>query len=316
MDDGVHVESPPPWTGPWKTWSRERRQELLRIPIVGGLLVTSATLAAGSALGRTRTASVVGLAAGAVVRSLIGEAIRLEREIRVSEDALAVSSRLAQDLYALGNWAIDPDFARLIMKEMDSKPSLVVELGSGTSTALIGEMLAERGTGRLVTIDNDPDFAAQTKERVADLLRSRRIDVVVAPLRAQVLGARRVDWYDADLIRSALPPQPIDLLIVDGPPSTSRWSRWPAVEVLWERLRPGGVVLMDDGRRHAETATVRRWVHDHADMRAFWLDNRKGAWRLEKRDPQPEPVLIRMERRLMRRLHPRPAGFGHWPVYR
>jgi predicted O-methyltransferase YrrM len=283
---------------------------------VAGLLAGGTVLAAGNALGRSQAAGLAGFATGVIVRSVMAEGIRLEREARVGEDALAVSSRLSKDLYALGNWAIDPDFARLIMKELDAGPSVVVELGSGTSTALIGGIFAETGTGRLITFDNSADFAAQTRERIAEIVEPGRIDVHVAPLRKQTFGATDVHWYDVDSILAALPEEPIDLLIVDGPPTSSKWSRWPAVEVLWERMRPGAVALVDDGRRSSETATVRRWVGDHEDLRAFWVDNRKGAWRLEKHGPPPEPRLIRMERKVTRMLHPRPAGFGHWPVYR
>lgn len=288
----------------------------MRTPAAAGLFTAGAVTTAGGAFGRLRTASVVGVAAGAVVRSVMAEGIRIEREARVGEDALAVSSRLPKDLYALGNWAIDPDFARLIMKELDAGPRLVVELGSGTSTALIGGIFAEAGAGRLITFESSADFAARTKERIADVLERGRVEVHVAPLREQTFGATGVHWYDADEILAALPPEPIDLLIVDGPPTFSKWSRWPAIEVLWERMRPGGVALVDDGRRSSETATVRRWVREHDDLRAFWIDNRKGAWRLERYGPPPEPRLIRMERRLTRLLHPRPGGFGHWPVYR
>jgi len=316
VDDETEPEAPPPPPGPWQAWARERRQELSRTPAAAGLLTAGAVLAAGSALGRARAAGVAGVAAGAVVRSMMAEGIRLEREVRVGEDALAVSSQLSRDLYALGNWAIDPDFARLIMKELDARPGLVVELGSGASTALIAGIFADRDAGRLVTFDNSRDFAARTEERIADILRPGKVDVVVAPLREQAFGTTRCHWYDADVIEATLPPDPIDLLVIDGPPAASKWSRWPAVELLWERMRPGGVALVDDGRRRAETAVVRRWVREHEDVRAFWVDNRKGAWRLEKHGPPAEPRLIRLERRLTRLLHPRPAGFGHWPVYR
>ncbi len=246
----------------------------------------------------------------------MAEGNRLEREARVTEDAVAVSNRLSKDLYALGNWAIDPDFARLIMKELDAKPSLVVELGTGSSTALIGGIFSETGSGRLITFDNSADFAAKTRERIDRIVEPGRVEIHVAPLRKQTFGATDVHWYDADAILAALPPEPIDLLIVDGPPASSRWSRWPAIEFLWERMRPGSVALVNDGRRSSETATVRRWVRDHDDLRSFWVDNRKGAWRLEKYGPPPEPRLIQMERKVTRLLHPRPAGFGHWPVYR
>jgi len=316
MDDATREATPPPQQGPWRAWARERHREIMRTPLASGVVTAGAVLAAGRALGQARAAGVVAVGAGAVARSVVAEGIRLEREARVGEDAIAVSSRLSADLYALGNWAIDPDFARLILKELDARPALVVELGSGTSTALIGGVFADTESGRLITFDNSADFAAQTETRIADNDSAERVEVHVAPLREQTFGDTSVHWYDAEAIDAALPSEPIDLLIIDGPPSHSKWSRWPAIEVLWERLRPGGIALVDDGRRRSETATVRRWIRDHDDLRAFWIDNRKGAWRLEKHGPPPEPAAIRLERRLTRLVHPRPGGFGSWPVYR
>jgi hypothetical protein len=54
----------------------------------------------------------------------------------------------------------------------------------------------------------------------------------------------------------------IDLLVIDGPP----WTLNPFVrgraEVLFDRIVPGGMVLLDDAARPGERVVAQRWKRD------------------------------------------------------
>jgi len=68
-------------------------------------------------------------------------------------------------------------------------------------------------------------------------------------------------WYSlADV------PESIDLLIIDGPP----WVVHPyvrgAADVLFDRLSPGGMVLLDDASRPGERVIARRWRQRWPEM--------------------------------------------------
>ncbi len=144
----------------------------------------------------------------------------------------------------------------------------------------------------------------------------KQAEIVVAPLQNQDFAGTTTDWYAVETLRAALPDEPIALLIVDGPPVTSTWSRWPAIEVLGPHLAKDAVVLLDDGRRRAERAAALRWAREHPELSLCWHDTLKGAWRLDRHNPQPESRGRRAGRLALRLVNPNPNGFGRWAVRR
>ena len=294
----------------------ERLVELKATPAVRGALTGAALTTAGIVLRRPREGILAGLATGIGVGVGVGATAKFERAAHNSEDAATLAPRLGPHLSALGGWAIDADFARLIVRELESAPKTVVELGSGLSTMLIASILEERDSGRLISVDHDPRFSAGASRRLQLAGNSDRVDLVVAPLLSQTFKGIATDWYDAAALTRALPDTPIDLLIVDGPPSTSEWTRWPAIEVLAPYLAPGAVVLLDDGRRRAERVAALRWAREHR-LNLWWLDTERGAWRLERHEYEGAPFAVRVVRRAFRALNPSPPiGFGRFPVQR
>lgn len=293
----------------------ERLNEVRSAPRGRAALAGVALAAAGGLLRRPREGALAGLAAAIAVGSARADAAALERASRNNEDLATIAPRLGSQLSGLGNWAVDADFARLVVQEAEKGPGFVVELGSGLSTQLVASILAKKGAGRLVTIDHDPQFAGATAARLEGI-GGDRAEVVVAPLREQTFGETKSEWYDIETVLATLPENPIDLLIVDGPPATSTWTRWPAIEVLGSRLAPGAVVLLDDGRRWHERASALRWAREHPELKLCWHDTLKGAWRLEKVGVPQESSYRSAGRRLLRLLNPNPTGFGRWPVHR
>jgi hypothetical protein len=119
--------------------------------------------------------------------------------------------------------------------------------------------LQVNGGGQLVSFDQHADFV----EATADWLAANRLsaDIRHAPL-CRIVPGWSGQWYDVGSL-----PDRIDLLIIDGPP----WAVHPfvrgAAEVLFERLSPGGVVLLDDAARPGERIVVRRWRRNWPNIR-------------------------------------------------
>ena len=61
-------------------------------------------------------------------------------------------------------------------------------------------------------------------------------------------------------------PETIDLLIIDGPPWTIHPQVRGAAEVLFDRLSPGAIVLLDDAARPGERMVARRWAANWPGM--------------------------------------------------
>jgi len=157
-----------------------------------------------------------------------------------------------------GQWALNPTGLLQVVSLIEQhRPSMIVELGSGTSTIWMGYALEQAGGGRLVSLEHLPDFADRTRILVDIHSLDKLVEVRDAPLRPIQLGETTSPWYALDTLVD-LPE--IDLLFVDGPPGTAGpVARYPALPVLSDRLADGAIVVLDDFRRADETTIVERW---------------------------------------------------------
>ena len=300
-----------------RAWTRrvaETRTELRHHPVVRGAATAAVVTAAGRGLRRTRNGLLAGVAAGIVEASVLDRLAGLGRDVRNAEDAALLAPILGQAGVSLGTWAAEPDFLRLVAAELARDPIGVVELGSGASTMLMASMRRARGGPPVISIEHDQAFAQRTWATLARAGLHDHVELHVAPLRTIVLHGHELPWYDREEVERRVPAR-IDLLVIDGPPSTIGLARWPAVEVLASRLSDHAVVLLDDGRRRDETATARSWAQRHPELALFWHDTVKGAWRLEVTPREDGPV-VRLARRGVRRLDAHPNGFRRWSVRR
>jgi predicted O-methyltransferase YrrM len=298
----------------WTQRTVEAVTELRSNHLVRGTTTALAVAAAARRADRPRSGFVIGLAAGLVEASLLGRLASLTRDVRNAEDAALIAPMLGRAPLPLGTWAVEPDFLRLVAAELARDPDGVVEFGSGASTVLMAAVRRERGGPPVISIEHDPEFAQRTRAALHAAGLREHAQVHVATLKATAIGGHELVWYDRDVLERTVPSR-VDLLIVDGPPATSRRARWPAVEILAGRLSDRCVVLLDDGRRRDETATAMRWASRHPNLTLFWHDTVKGTWRLES-TPDEDGVALRLARRGLRRIDAHPSGFGRWPVRR
>jgi predicted O-methyltransferase YrrM len=164
----------------------------------------------------------------------------------------------------LGSWKADTALLGLIVDEIEqARPGIVVELGAGASSFVTARALQMHGGGRLISFDQHPDFTAATQA----WLRDYGLD---ADMRAAGLVPAPEGWpgYWYDI---AALPERIDLLIIDGPPWTIHPQVRGSAECLFDRIAPGGVVLLDDGARPGERIVAQRWQRDWPDFE-FRLD--------------------------------------------
>lgn len=179
-------------------------------------------------------------------------------------------------------WAESPDYMKRITQAiLQDKPELVVELGSGVSTLVIAYALQRAGRGRVVSLEHDQAYAAPNQEMLHLHGLENVATIIHAPLRELALGNETWQWYDA----SPLPhEEPIDLLLVDGPPAAPKTlSRYPALPLLFDRLRDGARIFLDDGSRQDEQLTVQRWRQEFPALDCEFLEVEKGAFELRKR---------------------------------
>lgn len=188
-------------------------------------------------------------------------------------DKVALLERLglAKDaLPHLGSWKADAGFLTRIVDHIEAaRPREVVELGAGASTLVTACALARFGGGRLTSFDQHGDFVEATRSWLAD--NGLSADLHHAPLVSAEPPWPAL-WYD---LRGL--PDAIDLLLIDGPP----WTLHPYVrgsaERLFDRIAPGGVVMLDDAARPGERIVARRWRERWPEFEFRLLPGIKGT---------------------------------------
>jgi predicted O-methyltransferase YrrM len=151
----------------------------------------------------------------------------------------------------LGSWKADTGLLRLATDHIfEHRPKLVVEFGMGASTFVLARALQLAGGGRLISFDQHRDFVEATGDWLAEYGLHAELHAV--PL--QPADGWPGLWYDHGPL-----PDGIDLMLVDGPP----WAVHPltrgAAATLFDRIAPGGTVMLDDGARPGERLVARRW---------------------------------------------------------
>jgi hypothetical protein len=145
----------------------------------------------------------------------------LEQQIAETQGLVQLGSqRLPYPLAFGGDFALTADAAAVLARQVAvRRPNVVVELGSGVSTVLVGKLLQDQGHGRIYSLDHDAAWAEETRKLVRAAGLQDQAEVLDAPLRRQGVDGENFLWYEIpgkvkDLAQ-------IDLLIVDGPPQAT-----------------------------------------------------------------------------------------------
>lgn len=226
-----------------------------------------------AAIERSLTDRAMVLAFGAIgwpwlLRSLGGgsPAMRaaLLKRLGLPEDALP----------ALGSWRADASLLTIIADRiLATRPRTIVEFGGGTTTLIAARALALNAAagspGTLLSFDGEERFAAETRA----LLATQGLE---ADVRAAELEPARGDWPGSWYSHGPLPDR-IDLLIVDGPP----WFLHPYVrgnaDIAFDRIAPGGMILLDDAARPGERVVAKRWQNKWRDFDFSYVPGSAGT---------------------------------------
>ncbi len=237
------------------------------------------------------TALLLGLfAAGSAL--LVIAALLLNRKLRRLRRMLRAQERHVWETHNIfrvlqggaplplpGGWAAATDLLGEVLRAVATqRPRLVVELGSGVSTLVIAAALRANGAGRLISIDAEQDYAAETREQLQQQALGDWAEIRVATLQPMEFEGTTRAWYDSAVLAELAG---VDLLLIDGPPTLLRPDiRYPSLPFFWKRLSPGAIVLLDDAARPAERAIAKLWQSKFPGARYDYLRFEKGALRI------------------------------------
>lgn len=188
-------------------------------------------------------------------------------------DKRALLERLglpAEALPKLGSWKADVGFLTRIVNHIEQhRPANVVELGSGASTLVTARALQLHGGGTLTSFDQHRDFVGAVRNWLEDHGLSANVEhAPLVPSNPPWPGL----WYDLGRV-----PETIDLLLIDGPPWTIHPEVRGAAEQLFDRIAPGGAVMLDDAARPGERIVAMRWKQRWRDFDWQLLSGIKGT---------------------------------------
>jgi predicted O-methyltransferase YrrM len=171
-------------------------------------------------------------------------------------------------LPATRGWAGSPDLLLTLAHAVKTfKPKLVVELGSGVSTVVMGKA----GAKKIVSFDGSEEYAGHTR----NLLKAHGIKG--AEVRYSKLSPFKNSsgWYDPNSFKDL---KKIDLLVIDGPPGGDDVNgRYPALDVLLSKLSPNAVVILDDAKRPGERRLADDFAAALPKHSLTILDHEKGT---------------------------------------
>ena len=184
-----------------------------------------------------------------------------------------------------GGWALTPDAAVLLAREIAlNNPGIIVELGSGVSTILIGRILKRAGRGRLFSLDHDAHWAEQTRRHIRASGLEDYVEVLDAPLAKQQFADKDFNWYQVpERLRQA---GQIDMLVVDGPPQRldpTGLPRYPALPAFHAQLSPQALIYVDDAKRPQEKQMIEKWLREYPGFESRMFDTVPGTCLLQSK---------------------------------
>lgn len=152
-------------------------------------------------------------------------------------------------------WAGSPDFLLKVLEIIfKKKPNVIVELGSGLSTIIIGSALKKLNNGQLISFDHDEVFLNKTRENVSFNNIEELVSLNFTPLIQHDIGYK---WYDFKDVKI---DDKIDMLIIDGPPRIiQKNARYPALPLLIDKFSDDCIIILDDANRTDEKTIIDMW---------------------------------------------------------
>lgn len=200
------------------------------------------------------------------------------------DDALAQLETLlapCHPLPELSDWSIGVDTALIIASYIEkTRPSVVVELGSGFSTLVIAYSLLKNKHGLCISVEDDEMYYHRMRAQLQEHGVEDWVQLLNCPLAQNILRSPPQPWYK---LPSNLLPGKIDLLIIDGPAgNVHAQARYPALPELWRYLSSHALIMLNDAWRDDERLTVQRWLAEYPGLSCECLPTQKGLYLLKR----------------------------------
>lgn len=194
--------------------------------------------------------------------------------VRISGKALRnpfLSSRLAD--IELGTWSLATDTLNFLEQQIQNlKPKVVLEFGSGVSTACLVRYMQElHGDSNQVyvfSIEQDIDFTQNTEQLLEALSLKKYCKVIYSPLRERVIKGFQTTCYDLseDFLNEVLKDTRPEFVVIDGP-AAEPGARFGTLPLVQPFLSSNAWFFLDDALRDGELKAAQLWDRFLPDVR-------------------------------------------------
>jgi len=189
------------------------------------------------------------------------------------------------DLDLDGPWRIGEETFSTIVEDLrELEPKRIVEFGSGASSIRLAQAFPD---AHIFSLEHDPEYFRKTRGLHKNFPALANLDVDPRPLAWQRHHGSLFYSYSVGSF-----PDNIDAVIIDGPPRIYLGGREACFYQVYDHLRVGGRVYLDDCERDGELRAISNWLYRYREEMGECVRLVKGKHHLcifEKREHVESP---------------------------
>ena len=164
---------------------------------------------------------------------------------------LKMPDRLNLDI----GWSIgETAFERITTTLLEMSPvERILEFGSGPSSIRLAMAFPE---AQVLSIEGDWQNFADTMSLVQTFWDKRNLSIKYRPITLESYGNEEFLTYEDGMFWE----EEIDCVIIDGPPVYTLRGREACLYQVYDQIKIGGLVILDDFRRSFEKQIVKNWL--------------------------------------------------------
>lgn len=150
-------------------------------------------------------------------------------------------------------WALGEEVFEIILKELDEiNVERFVEFGSGSSSVRLCEAF---GSAEIYSLEHDEEYVQKSRDLKEKYPGTDKLRIIFAPLKWQMIDGRLYKSYTKVEL-----PDEIDAVLIDGPPYWTRRGREACMYHVYDKVKVGGKIFLDDASRLGEMKMMRNWL--------------------------------------------------------
>ena len=129
----------------------------------------------------------------------------------------------------------------------------ILEFGSGPSSIRLAMAFSE---AQVLSVEGDRRNFAETIELIPKFLDKRNLSIKYRPITLESYGDAEFLTYEDGMFWE----EEMDCVIIDGPPVYTLRGREACLYQVYDQIKIGGLVILDDFRRSYEKQIVENWL--------------------------------------------------------